>query len=298
MAWSSTDVGTTELTWLAADLPMFAVQAIPVVPTTVKWVESAQIGAGDIGTWTSRADSSYPVRRAYDWRPDLDTRTDATAASTWYLAFDMGALVTFDCAFLMGCNFGTLALTTVQIQVAHANTFATPTTVADFGAPANDDRLVDLVLGANKRYSAQYVWLKLSKGANFVPQVGELILGRRYQMKTRPVVGFDPDRLHREAVTQKTEGGIKQKVIYHSNEFRLDAGLRLHEDARVADVKALYQGSETGYVWTWKPNSAPASYHLMVADDELDMPSANWTERNVRLTAVEQGPEAFFLANE
>jgi hypothetical protein len=299
MAWTSADVGANELAWLAADKPLFAVQAIPPAPTTVKWVESAQVGAGNIGTWTDRTLAANPTSRAYDWRPDLDTRIDATAAATWYLAMDLGALVEFDCAFLIGHNFGTLSLTTVQIQIADDNAFSgNLTTVADFGSPASDNRLHDLVLGANKRYSARYVWLKLSKGANFTPQLGEIILGRRYQMKTRPSVGFDPDKRHREAVIQKTESGIKQKTVYYSGEFSLDANFVVHEDDRIDDVQSLYDGAETGYVWIWEPHTSPQSWNLMIADDDLDMPSIEWTARSVNLTAVEQGPEAFMLANE
>jgi hypothetical protein len=299
MAYSSAALASRETTYFAADKPLVAVNAI-VSPSTKKWTETGTVAA------TDRTLAANPAARAYDGLPGLLTKPDSTAASTWYLVFDMGTTgIEFDCAFLIGHNFGTLALTTVQLQIANAADFATDlVTIGDFGAPANDDRLADYVLhsggGSALRYSTvRYVRLKLSKGGNFTPQLGELVLGRRRQFDRKPDRPFDDYGLHNEVDVTKTLGGLSLVTAHFRNQFRLDAEWPIESSDYQTDWQAFWTGCNGAFVWCYSPTSAPASWHLMARDQEdIDLGMIGPYERTAKLEAVEQGPSLYFLANE
>jgi len=316
VAWSFADVSADEQTWLAADYPLLAVQTIPIAPTHEKWIEDDVVGANDITSWTSRVDSDFPVLRSHDGYPGYVTKTDGvTTDSVWFLGFDLGVSVTFDCAFIIGHNFGTAAVDAVTLEISDDNTFRTSLTeIGDFGAPSDDTRLVDLSLahgadggrahdvGADagpNRYTARYVWLKLDNGAgDFVPQVGELVLAQRYQTKTQPSNPYDDIGLHDEVAASRTMGGVRHAVIHHQNRHDLIATFPAWEAARIADFKAWFKATRGNFVFIDKPTTAPAGWRMISKPTDLDMPSAGFTERTVSIFGEEQGTEAFFLENE
>jgi hypothetical protein len=300
--WTSAALSAAEQADLALDLPLIGANAIPAAPTTKIWTEVGQTGSSD------RTDSDYPASRAYDGLPHLPTSADATASSTWYFVFNFGEGIEFDFAAIMGHDFGTDSLTSVTIELDDGSppdgTFGSTQTIADFGAPSDDTRLMDLVLkhtGSDpRRYTdVQYLRLKLTKGSNFTPQFGLLILGRRRQMTVRPVNPFDKDRLHNESALSRSQGGVVNKTIYHEARFDLDATFLLSATADIADVKAWFQQTRGQMVWMWEPSSAPNSWYLVSLDpDDLHMPSSDYTERSFSVAGTEQGPERFFLAKE
>jgi len=302
MAWSETGLASRETTDLGNDKPLVAVQAIPVSPTTVKWVDGTQVGAGgNLGTWTDRTDSDYPARYAYDGYPGYITKPDATADNEWYLAFDLGEAVDFDCVFLIGSNFGTLALTTIDVEVADDNAFAGGDLQTVATLAASDDRRADLSIGssANQRVTAQYVWLKLARVANFTPQLTELILGRRRQWQYKPDRPFGDKNLRNETATAKTAGGVSHKTVFAQNQFTLECGFPLDDSSYVTDMVAFFKACRGAFVWVYDPSSAPNSWHLLMKDDDsLIMPMTEPSRYEVSLVASEQGPEQYWLANE
>jgi len=208
-------------------------------------------------------------------------------------------------AALVGHYFGTLAITTCQVQIADNAAFdSNLQTVADFGAQSTDDRDIDLVLehggGSALRYSSvRYVRLKLVAPGNVTPQLGELILGRRRQLKYKPDVPFDNQAYVNEEETTRSQGGVTQRVIYHRNRLRIDAAWVIDTSDYITDWRAFWAACRGPFLWCYAPTSAPASWSYMIRDmEEIDFPLTGPTKREAKLVADEQGPEAYFLANE
>lgn len=300
MAVVETLLAAWETTAFAADKPLIASQSIPTSPAYAKWVEVGQVGAGNITTWTDRTDSDFPIRRAYDGYPHLVTKTDATAANEWYLAFDFGSAIDFDCAFLIGTNMGTVNPVTLDLQVADDNAFSTNLkTIGTF--TASNDRMQDYVLSDGSgaaRWTAQYAWLKIARVANFTPEIGELILGRRRQMQSMPLNPFDPTSLHDEIGRSRSMGGISHTTVFHRRRFELSATFSEHEDTYINGLIGFWQECNNTFVWCWEPTTTPGGWNLMSKDADFDFPSEGWTERTVTLTGSEQGPEEYFLDQE
>lgn len=299
MAYNQSSLSSDEIAWKAADYPLIAPNVTPIAPSVARW------NTAGTTTDTDRTLSTNPARRAYDGFVSTDTRTDGTAASTWYYVLDFGSggEIEIDCAFIIGHNFGTLSLTTVTLEIADdANFSSNLLEIGDFGTPGVDTRLRDVNFNSNNRYSnVRYLRLKLSRGSNFTPELHEIILGRRRQFKVRPRNPFDPDRKVDQKQTTRTMGGESQTVIFSRGMMELDARVQLWEDDRISDIKSFYDdlNVRNQFVWVWEPGTASAQFRLMNYDNEgLSLPSADYTEREFAIRGSEQGPEEYFFGQE
>jgi hypothetical protein len=311
MAWSSAALSSDETAWAAADYPLMAIQAIPLSPTLCKWVEEAVIGANDITVWVDRTDSNYPSRRAYDGLPGYVTKpSGAVADDVWYFCFDMAAAgIEFDSVFILNHNFhtangGSPITGGLTLEISDDNDWAA--FEGPFSSsPTTGDRIGDLDIhhtgSVPLRYSGvRYARLKISNSGNgnIVPEIGELFLGRRYQLASPPLNPFDPDALFDEQETTQTAGGIHHTTVFHRRRFELNAEYLLGASARAADAKAFFQNCRTSFVWIWEPNTDATAFQLMKKPEFLSLPSAGWTERSWKLESTEQGPETYFLDQE
>lgn len=297
--WTSAEVSAADLALLAADKPIIGANTIPVSPTLVRWNTAGTVAGAD------KTDSDYPIRRAYDGLVHLDTRTDGTAASTWYMVFNFGEGIEFDFVGLINHNFGTLSLTTVTVELDDGSppdgTFGSTVEIANFGSPSDDTRLMDLECyhtgSVARRYTdVQYLRLKLSKGVNFTPQLGELILGRRRQLEYKPDVPFDDVGLYGSSKTTDTMSGVSQTTIYYERQYQLDAKWVVDAAAYRDDWLAFRRQCRNRCVWIYDPNTSPNDWHYMALEsDDMPIPLVGPTERTVRIEAVEQGPEDYFL---
>lgn len=305
VAWAA--LTAAETADFAADKPLAAVNALRLAnsgggPTTVRWNDEGTVAGAD------HTLSTAPCLRAYDGYPGFVTSPDATADNEWYLVFDLGAAgVSFDSAFIIGHNFGTLALTTVQIQVADSADFATNLrTVADFGSPADDTRLADYDLhhtgAVPLRYSdTEYVRLKLANGggANFTPSLRELVLGYRYQFDRKPDRPWDELSYARSYDEEESESGIDYQNEHWDNRLVLDAEWPVESTAYVTGWRSFWAQCRGSFVWNDAPSSAGDSWRLMTRKQtEIEFPLIEGTQRMARLVAREQGPSQYYLGNE
>ena len=296
VAWAA--LASRESTDFAADKPLVAVQAI-VSPAGVRWNDEGTVAGAD------HTLSTAPCRRGYDGLL-FPTSPDATDDNEWYYVIQGPAAgMTFDCAFILGHNFGTLGLTTVTLEVADSADFATnPRELCDFGNPANDDRLAAYDLhhtgAVPLRYSdVVYARLKLARGANFTPSFREIIHGRRYQLDRKPDRPWDELAYANSDDVEESESGIDYLETDWRNRLLLDAEWPVEDSSYISDWRAFWTGCRGTFVWCQAPTSAPNSWNLMVRrQTEIDYPLQDGGGRMTKLQAREQGPEQYYLANE
>lgn len=310
MAWSSAELSSTELALLAADKPLVAVNAFPVSPDYRKWIEGS-VGAFNVTTNTDRTDSDYPNNRSVDRFPHYVTKpSTGTVDTDWYFAIDTGAsdAIEFDCAFVIGHNWDTLTngpLTTADLEIADSADFVTnKQKVGSFTLRGSDKRLQILSLyhtGATaRRYTdVRYVRLVLCAGGNIVPEIGELILGRRRQLEYKPDRPFDDKALRGEMAKATSAAGVTSSVIFHKNKHVLDSKYVLDSTTYASDWETFYQTCNASFVWLYDPSTYPNNWRMMHLDEyELDMPLVGPGVRDAQIIATEQGPERFFLEEE
>jgi hypothetical protein len=298
MAWSSESLAAYETAQLALDKPLLAAQMIPVSPDYAKWSSFNDVQTGDITTWVDRSSTSQPARFAYDGRPGLITTTSGGYSNIMFYSMDFGSLIEFDSVFIIGHNFGSLGLTVgVTIEVSDDNAFTTNlTTVADFGSPSDDSRMASLSLTGG-RISSQFVRLGISNGGSgtIIPELGEIILGRRRQLEYKPQRPYDIYALSEESSITKSPNGVISKTVYSRRGRELTGDLWVTDDTYLADLVTFYRQCRGPFVWVENPNSAPSSWHFMMRDGPLSIPETNPGLRSYRLVADEQGPESMYL---
>jgi hypothetical protein len=294
------------LAYLAADKPILGSQAIPVAPTVAIWTES---GATDA---TDRTLSTNPTRRAYDGYAGVWTCPDSTASATWYYTMDLSvAGVQFDFVAFLGHNFGTITTSALTLEIADDHDFTAPGGGTMVSIPIAstitvNTRVMNLSLfhtGATaRRYStvryARFKWT----GCDAKPQFGEAFLGRRLQMYHKPDVSYDSYSLHGVKELTATMGGVIHSATYSKGYRRLEAAWRTDNTTLHSEISTWISATSyktRPFIWIENPNSAPASFHLMVADDaDFDFPLEEQPSiRTFELSATEQGPESYYLSS-
>jgi hypothetical protein len=155
--------------------------------------------------------------------------------------------------------------------------------------------------GALRFSNVRYVRLYLANGggANFVPEIGELILGRRRQLEYKPNRPFGSRNMSDIVETSETMGGILHKTIFARRRFVLDANFLISSTTYASDVIAFYQNCRGPFVWIYDPTTYPNEWNFMFTSDsdfEFNMNGPNVYDFNLK--ALEQGPDQFFLDNE
>lgn len=194
MPISSSDIPADVLAAWNDDLPLLAYSRKFSSP---KWT------AGSYAA-TTQVDDAYPISRLSDSTGVLLTKPTsawATGRSVVYLPF----LVTGDVDVVMVCghNLSEVGATSVRLELASEETFATPVEVASWSAFTSQTLycglLASLLEAVPQRFSgATHGRLKISKGSNFTssPGIGEILLGTRAFLPTPPAEpfeqGFDP----------------------------------------------------------------------------------------------------------
>jgi hypothetical protein len=301
MAWSSAVLSADETAWAAADKPIIAASVIPVSPTVARWTEVGEI------TSTDRTLATAPSRYAFDGWGHLRTTPNATASSTWYYVFDLGAAYTFDAWGFYGHNFSSLALTGIYLQIADAGTFATNLqTIWTGTATWGDSRFLGLDVhhtgAVPLRYSGvRYIRIKLEKGSNFTPSLGELWLWRRRQLQFQPERPFDPGAVDTDSENTRTFGGVGMSHRRNGGRFPLSGAWNITGTTPQQDIADWHGQLNDGtrpFLWCRLPASAPLSFHIVrLPDPSLRFPflSDKPLVRRLEIDAEEQGPEDYYL---
>jgi hypothetical protein len=299
MAYSSADLSSADLASAAADQPLaigrnWLRHADSVAP---QWKQGGSWAAG-----SDETDSDGPTSYAWDEFDDLQTYPDASQ-TTWYLLMDFGAseVGIIDSLVLLNCT--NLESVRVRLQIADDNAFSSNLiTISDNTLGASfSGRHVDLVIKESgdsnaKRYSSvRYARLLFTKGSGFIPRIGEVILGRRRQLKAHPTLPYAPRQLTGKRARFESAGGVVTDYVFHRGRRRLEGTITPHQTAYIDDWVALFEQDcdlgKYGFVWVDDPNSSATDAYWMRWDDMgLSGPFVGYTERQFRISAMEQGP--------
>ena len=286
---TTTALSAAEVALVTNDKPVLIASNAVESSAVEKWISSNNLTSG-----TDRVLAANPIKRVYDRHLHLQTKTDAAAetSSTWYLAFDLGASVAdYDCAFIGGHNFGTIgSLTTCSIEIGTDATFGSVTQIATFSPGTSNKRLVSFF---SNRYSGErYVRLKLAKGSNIVPAVGEFWLGRRRHLEYQFDRSLDDLRTSSQVVAFESKSGVRTNYILSKGQLRRSGQMVLEGDQKdpvVSFWSECGQGSKP-FLFCAAPGTTPESTQLMNQDPELDLELVGPDVRRFSLDMREVAP--------
>jgi hypothetical protein len=271
-------------------------------------------------TWTyqgNTADDSAtnsPASNATDRRASRVTKP-TTARLIQYLALDLGSTFAadVDLAAVIGANLGAISADgsgtlTVALDVADDSAFVTGKQTVWTQTVAGDTKnqrlvsMVGTVLGlahtgaAALRYTGARFWrLKISRASGtFIPQIGDLWLGRRRQMRSKPLLPADPDATITNAGEHKAASGPITRYIYSSGQASRPFRWWIVTNAEATDLASWWSESKRGkaFLFILKPTTAPRAALIMLSSLEFSRPVSATTasdyQRRWEPTFVEQ----------
>jgi len=304
MAYTVADLPAQEQTDAAADRPMLmskhALEEWRTQPAfRAQWRGSLTLATGQDDT-----DGGAPAFNAYDRFLGRPTRP-AGSATSWAFCVDFGgANAEFDHVLIGGHNLGAIGSTTVELQIADDAAFTTNLiTVATFTPGSTNARLVSLSLGtggnpAPNVYSAvQFlrVLITRSPSALFTPQIGELVLGRRRQLRRRPTVPYDPDQQVSETADFVSRSGVTTRYVFNRGRAMITPVEVAFDTAQATPVTGWWSDINQGtraFGWVERPGTAPTVAFWVLADPRSTFPYETDKIRRFAFSLVEQPPYA------
>lgn len=303
MAYSFESIATQDpssVAWFNNDAPLIAGINALESPQDVDWRQSGSFASG-----SDEADSSFPTARLYDRHTKRLSKPDS-AQTTWYVIAQLNASVPdFDGILILNHNFGTIGGLTVSVEIADDNAFSSNLVEIASWSPSDDKRLADVELGHTGdsisdpvRYKdVPYLRVKID-GTSGTPQIGEILLIRRRQLKHNPRVRWDEHHQRSDRTVFRSKSGASQVVTRYTGQFVLEADFNpatTESKGVITDWWADIGRGEKPFVWMENPSTAPSDFYLMVPPAENQFPLVGPFERTWALRAEEQGPHFLSL---
>jgi hypothetical protein len=303
-------VTAAELAARARDLPILvgsnAVEdynALPRWSTTGSWASGSDVTA-----------PAGPTRRVFDRRGTARSfPTLVPGAASYSLLFDLAegtdAAHTIDTLAIWSDNFRALdADVTVYVDIANNSAFTTDLrTIAEFdiGARGDVERLVstDLGPGGDERYTGvRWVRVRVTTtavgGFTVVPEIGEVVLGRRRQCSAQPSTPYEEQGVEADVVDHESQSGASTRYVRWRGRRTFDIRWRLGGDGDAigfeTTLREFWRESGDGtkvFAWIESPIDAPYAVHFCAADPPvLSLPRQGPVERSSSFRFVEVAP--------
>lgn len=292
MPFSSAELTADEIALAAADKPIIGSNA-------AHGNVSALIGSG--WDWSTGNDAAQPGPRAVDGFPGIRT-TPTTAGLNHILTLGFTTAIEFDFFAIIGHNFDTFGLFDLTLRVADDFAFTSNVQTISTNSinPTDAKRIADLTLfhtgSVARRYSSvlfvEVAMLLLD--SSLKPTIGQIIFGRRRQLKHEPNRPWDPTNLISGMDDFESRSGVMHRTSRFTGRRIIDANLTAYEDSFQADLDSWFVETNYGanpFIWIDKPNSDPAGLYLMHQQEpSLSFPFIQFNTREFTLIGNEQGP--------
>jgi hypothetical protein len=311
MAWSVADVPAADRASLASDKPL-AITTNAVGPfsavTPFQWsIVGGSFADADV------SDPDFSTRRLCDGYGYLPSKPNASL-SGMFRAWAMLRLDTskpFDCAVILGHNFGALcaAGVLVTLEIADNDTFGTNLTKlyqwGDVGAYVTTNRrltsysLIPIGGGsaAQAISGAAYARIKVqtSDSTDFLvlPSIGEIILGRRRQLRRGGQHPNNYGSLKSASFDFVPKGGARTRYPAAKGQAYFNHRFTPAASAEISVFDSIFSDCDYGQkplVWVEKPTTEPSKALHGFGDSVKEKPLVDAYEVEYRINFEESSP--------
>jgi len=277
MAWSFSSISAADLAYLAANRPL-AITTQAVGPFSAVAPYQWSIVAGSFAD-ADVSDPDWPTRRLSDGHGYLPSKPSASL-SGMFRAWAMVQCNTskpFDCAVILGHNFGSLcaAGVLVTLEVADNDTFSTNLSkVYQWGSIGDyittNRRLVSTSLvplgesGSKLLSGVAYARVKVqtSDSSDFLelPRIGEIILGRRRQLPFAGLHPYNYRSIRSTAFDFTSKGGVTTRYPAARGQSYFNHRFNPASASDIAIFDSIFSDCSQGQqpiVWIEKPTAEP-----------------------------------------
>lgn len=239
-------------------------------------------GGSHDGRWSATKDlagtdatlAGFPVTRAYDGLWHCITKPDSDAA-TWYLVFYVDPEQPIDVVVILGHNFADAPSGfSWELGTADNNTFSSNAAVmASENSGITSKRRVKLM--ASRYSNVERVYLKVTAGSAWRPEIGDVILGARSQLEFKPREPYDDRGTASEIHRAESPGGVVTDVVMTKGRRKASLEFDVSGSTERDLVRAIFEDSDHGgraVVLIDAPSTAPGVAYVMSLPPEFDVP--------------------------
>jgi len=138
----------------------------------------------------------------------------------------------------------------------------------------------------------------LQNTGDYTPEVGEIVLGRRYQLQRNPNVPWDNKHEVSRTTEQVSLSGVTRRYTFHRGKALRNVVAPLADSSEIAVVDSWWDSTEEGtkpFYWVETASTAASTMLVHLENPELDFALVGPYERQLVFAMVEQPP---FLARE
>lgn len=304
MAYSAADLSATEIALAALDKPILSNNALYNTSNNAKWVRGTR--AGVVGS-TEEEDTDYPTENLFDGYPSNVSKPNASEQDFTIVLDRSSAPITFDWLGIINHNLDTLGATIFDLEVDDDPNFLSPEKISTTNIATSftkDQRFTDLVLesggGTARRYTdVPYIRIGIQIPSSDIPEIGQIVLGRRRQQQYQPDLEWNPTHEITEVDDMVSRSGVVNRVARHKARRQIDATWRHSTDAEQTDILNWWsdiEAAEQPFFLLDEPNTNPHDFWMMFMEPaELDYSFIMHNTRELKLSAMEQGAAFFAL---
>lgn len=305
MSWSSALLSATEQAWAANDKPMISSNSLKRTEgLDIRWAVGTT--SGTTGS-TNNEDTTYISENIMDGFPGIVSKPNASDGFFTIVIDASASPLTFDWFGILNHNLKTLACTSMRLEIADYGTFTGASLLSTTNINSimsSDDRFSDLTLfhtgTVARRYSAvQFVRIRITI-ASGVPQIGQVILGRRRQQQFHPSLPWDSTGERSRSDDFTAPSGMLSRQMRYKARREIDASFRHSTPTEQSDLLSWWDQIDEGglpFYYHDAPATYPSDFNMMMMGrPSLRYPWTTSTTRDFSLRAVEQGPN--FLSQE
>lgn len=153
--------------------------------------------------------------------------------------------------------------------------------------------------GTAQRFSSvQRVRLRIEASNAFTPEVGEIVLGRRYQLQRNPNVPWNNKNEFSETTDFQALSGLTKRYAAYRGQARRSFSSQFASDAEITVIEEWWDATEEGtkqFYYIETPNTDPKTFLMLMDDPELRFELVGPFERLLQFDMTEQPP---FLGRE
>jgi len=306
MAYVETGVPTVDLENATADKPLILsnhqlrdLSTSEFPNFSLKWKTALGVDVSD---------PDFPTSRLYDNQAHLISKPTGPAATTWYLEMIMDDLnrgnFDADTICLLNHNFGEARF--VEVFVANFGNFFGEQEIQEWTGSAPhalvDQRLASLDLGMTllpRLFSnVTYCRIKITTGAlsPIVPELGEVILGKRCQLYRKPLPPFSMETTAASTTTFVSNSGISSRYVYNRGQAIREPRFITYGSREIDQFRDWWSQCKEGtepFLWWDEPNTDETDPIYVNLQDTvfpfLRSPGADETQRG-SMSLIEKAP--------
>lgn len=288
----------------AADKPILSSLLRPDFRLASKWVTGTTVGT----TVSANGDDvDRPSRRLVDGLPGLRSAPNASAAAfTIVFEFFPATPLEFDWIGILNHNLDSELCTDISVQVADDGAFVTNLRTLSSRDPSGtlsanrrfaDLTLIDTGIDAQRFSGVEFLRLQFTHTGAQDPEIGQVLFGRRRQLRHEPNRPWDPTDIHSNLDRFESRGGAITDVPRFVGRRRINANLNPDASPHVQDLITWFSDTNGGAVpfgWVDQPDALPDDFYMFKMEQaSLEYPFVTPFVREFVLRGIEQGPSFF-----